>query len=278
MKNKGSITINRIKDSIFNFLLSIKLSYYRQFKSEFFRYYKSEFKKPGMSLTFSDDFLEDSIEKSKWTNYMWWGTNYHPNAKSQWYDLNQCVINNGILSMNIQKKETMFPEGVFDYAVGLLNNSHVFEQKYGYFEIKCKIPSAKGTWPAFWLASKYSWPPEIDVFEFYTGKKKDCWESNVHWGKEPKHPSNAMGHKVWSTSERFHVYAVDWKEDKMDFFWNGLLIRRITDKQILNDFKYPMHMIFNNAIDSGIDRGFSDSVLPATFKTSWVRAYQHNTK
>ena len=278
MKNKGKITTNRIKDSIFNFLLSIKLYYYRQFKSEFFRHYKSEIKKPGMILTFSDDFLEDSIDKSKWTNFMWWGTNYHPSSKSQWYDINQCIINNGILSMNIQKKETMFPEGVFEYAVGLLNNSHVFEQKYGYFEIKCKIPSVKGTWPAFWLASKYSWPPEIDVFEFYTGKKKDCWESNVHWGKEPKHPSNAIGHKVWSTSERFHTYAVDWREDKMDFFWDGLLVRRITDKQILNDFKYPMHMIFNNAIDSGADRGFSNSILPATFKTSWIRAYAHSTK
>jgi beta-glucanase (GH16 family) len=277
MSNKGKITFKRLYDYVFNFYLSIDLFFHKAFEPDSYKSYKSEFEKPNMTLTFFDNFDNNSINTSKWTNYMWWGQNYHPADKHQWYDINRCKIVNGILNMNIENDPKTFEDGTFEYAVGNLNNSHVFEQKYGYFEIKCKIPSEKGAWPAFWLASKHSWPPEIDIFEFYTGKKKDCWETNVHWGKEPKHPSRVMGHGVWKTSERFHVYAVDWKEDKMDFFWNGILVRRITDKQILNDFSYPMHIIINNAIDSGDGRGFGDINCPMSFKVLWVRAYRHNS-
>lgn len=277
MNNKKKITFRRLYDYVFNFSLTINLFLIKLFEPDFRKKYKSNTEKDNMTLTFLDDFEGLEIDKNKWSHLMWWGQNYHPENKNEWYDINECILdNNSFLSMNIAKKQATFPEGTFNYAVGHLCNSFSFEQQYGYFEIRCKIPSGRGTWPAFWLGSKHSWPPEIDLFEFYTGKKKDCLESNVHWGKQPGHPSQVMKHKLWKTSEKFNVYAVDWRENKMDFYWNGVLIRRITDKQILKDFNVPMSIIIGNGIDPAPNRGFSDSNLPLTFKVDWVRAYKHN--
>jgi Beta-glucanase/Beta-glucan synthetase len=50
--------------------------------------------------------------------------------------------------------------------------SKIFKQQYGYFEIRSKMPNSTGTWPAFWLTGTQSWPPEIDIYEWYGGKTK----------------------------------------------------------------------------------------------------------
>ncbi len=53
-----------------------------------------------------------------------------------------------------------------EYISGILTTQGRFSQKYGYFEIRAKIPVGVGVWPAFWmLADDGGWPPEVDIME-----------------------------------------------------------------------------------------------------------------
>ncbi len=46
-----------------------------------------------------------------------------------------------------------------------------FAQRFGYFEMRARLPDGMGTWPAFWLigTQKGQTASEVDVIEFYGG-------------------------------------------------------------------------------------------------------------
>ena len=68
-----------------------------------------------------------------------------------------------------------------EYISGILTTQSRFSQKYGYFEIRAKIPVGIGVWPAFWmLADDGGWPPEIDVMEG-RGQRPGDLVMTTHW-------------------------------------------------------------------------------------------------
>lgn len=82
------------------------------------------------------------------------------------------------------------PNGAGWYSDGICT-SGLFEQTYGYFECRCKLPAAQGLWSAFWLTRSglVSGKPgtegtEIDVFEspMYNRKGDNkLITSNLHY-------------------------------------------------------------------------------------------------
>ena len=87
---------------------------------------------------------------------------------------------------------------IIPFGVGLVSCTEKFG--YGTFEIEAKLPKGQpNAWPAFWMWSFDSWPPEIDVFEAYSNKKGSYFNwnidallgkfwrcaTNVHLGKNP---------------------------------------------------------------------------------------------
>jgi len=77
-------------------------------------------------------------------------------------------VKDGILSIIASRTPPDLKSLLFnnEYISGILTSQSKFTQKYGYFEIRSKIPVGTGVWPAFWmLADDGGWPPEIDVME-----------------------------------------------------------------------------------------------------------------
>ena len=75
-------------------------------------------------------------------------------------------VQNGVLSIVASRTPPELKAVLFNnpYVSGILTTQESFSQKYGYFEIRAKIPLGIGVWPAFWmLANDGGWPPEIDV-------------------------------------------------------------------------------------------------------------------
>jgi beta-glucanase (GH16 family) len=167
------------------------------------------------------------------------------------------------------------------YRIGQLDSSNSFEQKYGYFEIRSKITDQPGHWPAFWLASVYNWPPEIDVYEIYTGRKggKKSFSSNFHWRDVPKDMEGPKSmsphrHKVLDVSDDFHIYAVEWNEDGFKVYYDNLLVRVFTNPKSIQFFEYPMHIIIGSGIDAGEGRKIEEAKFPTYHEIDYVRAYK----
>jgi beta-glucanase (GH16 family) len=91
--------------------------------------------------------------------------------------------------------------------------------------MRAKLPSARGTWPAFWMLGedigRVGWPRcgEIDVME-HVGHDPNVVHSTVHLlaGDTNKHWSKGQQIRVPDAATAFHVYAAEWYPDRIDFF------------------------------------------------------------
>ena len=71
------------------------------------------------------------------------------------------------------------------YTSARIKTQDKFEFRYGYVEIRAKLPSSQGTWPALWMLGanfpEVGWPQcgEIDIMEQFQDKNKV--KSTLHW-------------------------------------------------------------------------------------------------
>ena len=162
-------------------------------------------------------------------------------------------------------------------SVGLISSKEMFG--YGYFEIEAKLPTGPNLWPAFWMWSSNSWPPEIDIFEGYTDNRNGYlkfnrfnplgfWnlQSNFHYkdlktGKNAN--SKAKTHYIGlkNPATNFIKYGLKFTPDEITIFYNGKAVRSL-DKSLFPYFKdHKMNVIINNSVSSGInveDENYSD--------------------
>ena len=110
-----------------------------------------------------------------WSGYTWltkerWGR-LHKDKPYCWYDPSAVQIG---IDDRLVLKTHYNPKEFEEYnlrpkiGVGLISCTKEFGP--GTFEIEAKLPYGKNLWPAFWLWSWDTWPPEIDIFEGYSKK------------------------------------------------------------------------------------------------------------
>lgn len=264
--------------------------------------------KPGWQLTFNDEFPGNSIDNTKWykkyidrPNPFSDGDKFINNGTipREYYDDTAINVSSGTLKLLIDYEPKTFtindwsgpvinpgtglPYSVtIDHKVGVVVAKETlpwgekpFTQRFGFFEARCKIPTSKATWPAFWISGSVDWPPEIDIFEIYTSKSFKVFESNYHWGRENdcfEHESDAAKHNVNNVSSQFHIYGCEWDSCFIKWYYDNLLVR-VAHKNVTNVFE-PMVLIVNNAIDNMNAPNFATELtLPAVFEIDYVRVY-----
>lgn len=159
--------------------------------------------------------------------------------------------------------------------------------RYGRIEVKAKLPKGRGTWPAIWMLPtdwKYGgWPAsgEIDIME-HVGFDPGVVHGTIH--------TEAYNHirqtqkegkiAVANTDGEFHIYAVDWTKDKMDFYVDSKLYHTVA--RIPSDdfrgwpFDQRFHLILNVAVGGnwGGKEGIDESIWPQRMEVDYVRVYQ----
>lgn len=139
---------------------------------------------------------------------------------------------------------------------------------YGTYKWKVIMPTQKHLWPALWLCGKHSWPPEIDVVEGYTQDRGDYvknWltttlETNFHMRRNMKAGTHInIGAKGIPTfiyklfKKDIDEYKCVWTPYCVKIYFNGILIRSITNKKFLADINVcpEMYPIMNIMVDNG---------------------------
>lgn len=165
--------------------------------------------------------------------------------------------------------------------VGLINTFHSFSTTYGYFAIRSKNPSGPATWPAFWLTGKQNWPPEIDIFEMYGGKKGKkihTQTATLHFGKIETHTKEHLVRKFrlkHNTDQEFHIYACKWTPKRVVFYTDGIKIRSIRFNRWMKQyFQEPMYIVLNNQIQSRYLTQLQSLGYPTSdFQVDWIQVY-----
>jgi beta-glucanase (GH16 family) len=165
-----------------------------------------------------------------------------------------------------------------------LNTKGIFAQEYGRFEARIKMPWGPGIWPAFWMLGnnidQVSWPQcgEIDIME-YRGQQPNLIHGTLHG---PGYSGGASITKSFGfTNDRFdvdfHVFAVEWGVDYVDFFVDDTLYQRIRPENVPGEwvFNQPYFLILNVAV-GGNYVGFPtpQTPFPQTMLVDYVKVYK----
>ena len=157
------------------------------------------------------------------------------------------------------------------------------EFKYGRFEARAKLPIGYGIWPAFWMLgsniSEVGWPKsgEIDILE-YIGREPNMVFTTLHTQDSHGNSINTKKTKFPDIEKGFHVFALDWSKDKMDFFVDDILVytfNPINKDENTWPFNQPFYFIINMAIGGNFGGPkVDDTIFPQDFIVDYVRVYQ----
>ncbi len=248
------------------------------------------------NLVWSDEFDGNGAVNS----LNWFHQTQLPNGIS-WYNnelqhYTNSAINsyrsNGFLNI-VAKRELFTNQGqTKQFTSARLNSKFAF--KYGRVEVRAKLPTGDGTWPAIWMLGRniiepggfwtgtygtINWPAcgEIDIMEHW-GTNQNVISSAVH------HPINgnlSIGEYISNAqykpdvSNEFNIYAVEWNEQSITFSVNG--INHLSyNPTIKNQYTWPFdaeqYLLLNIAIEPSVTQNF----IQSTMEIDYVRVYQEN--
>ena len=188
-------------------------------------------------MVWSDEFDGTSIDTNKW-NFELNCAGGGNNEKQCYTDSEQnAFIKDGVLNIVALPAE----EGAEKpYTSARLNTRYNADFTYGRFEMRAKLPSGQGSWPAFWMMPTDevygTWPRsgEIDILEavnLKTVAEDGTVEANIHgtlhYGRE--WPNNSSSGKAYALPEGmnpaddFHTYAIEWQEGEIRWYVDGYL-------------------------------------------------------
>jgi beta-glucanase (GH16 family) len=265
----------------------------------------------ALRRTFNDDFNEHPLAHGRWVPHFaggaawpeaqyWGGTGSQlkrqtkSNGEQQIYvdpqyagstkkplGLDPFRVRNGVLSIVASRTPPELKEALFGnpYISGIMTTQGWFSQKFGYFEIRAKIPVGTGVWPAFWmLADNGGWPPEIDVLEG-RGQRPGDLVMTTHWRIPTTQKIESCGFDflLADASVAFHDYGLLWLQDRLVYFIDR---KPVSDIKVPVGFDDPMYMIVNLAMGSkwfgGVGVVDGESPQMVEFQIDRISAYQIN--
>ncbi|MCB0486291.1 MAG: glycoside hydrolase family 16 protein [Flavobacteriaceae bacterium] len=172
------------------------------------------------------------------------------------------------------------------YTSASLTTRGLAEWTYGKIEVSAKLPRGVGQWPAIWMLGanwkEAGWPKcgEIDIME-HVGFDKDSVFGTIHTEAYNHMKGTQKGKKIVISEpyDTFHVFALEWTPEKMDFLLDGVVYNHIENEHKTADewpFDQDFHLKLNIAIGGGLGgkHGIDDSVFPQQMVVDYVRVYQ----
>ncbi len=238
----------------------------------------------GLKLVWAEEFNYTGLpDTSKWsfeTGGHGWGNNelqYYTSA-----DSTNAWVQNGVLTITARNKTV----GKNEFTSAKLVTRGKAEFKYGRIEISAKLPPGRGLWPAIWMLRHdirtAGWPAggEIDIME-HVGYEKDTVLGTVHTEAYNHVKNTQRGKKIFIDSpyDKFHLYAIEWTKDNIDFFVDEQHYLRFSNENKTNaewPFDQPFYLILNIAVGGNLggQKGIDKNSFPAAMAVDFVRVYQ----
>ena len=236
-----------------------------------------------LTLTWSDEFEGPDINSANWT-FETGATGWGNNELQNYTNGANAIIQDGILVLTATKINENTQVGSYNSTRMITKNKEEFT--YGRIEIRAKLPSGRGIWPAIWMLgsniSQVDWPAcgEIDIME-YVGYEPDVIHSTVHTPSGYNADGSGSSKTLTTAEEEFHVYGMLWTERKIVFYTDSP--SNVTHsyspsvKTAENwPFNLPQFFILNIAVGGnwGGVQGIDNSIFPQSMEIDYLRVYQ----
>ena len=254
---------------------------------------------PGYTLVWADEFDRDGEPDPKnWT----YERGFVRNRELQWYQPANARVANGLLTIEARRERIVNPgyeagspswqrnRETAEYSSSSLITRGLHSWQYGRFEMRGRIDTRAGSWPAFWtLGTGAPWPHsgEIDIMEFYRGMLL----ANVAWGgakpfeaiwADTRKPIESFDDPDWP--KRFHVWRMDWDDRAIVLSVDGTTLNAVElsrtvnrDESAANPFQKSHYLLLNLAIGGTQGGDPTNTSFPVRFEVDYVRVYQRNT-
>jgi beta-glucanase (GH16 family) len=244
----------------------------------------------------SDEFDHDGRPDARnWT----YETGFVRNNELQWYQPENAWCQGGLLILEARRERKRNPNydpnstgwktsrEFAEYTSASLTTRGLQSWQYGRLEMRGRIDTRPGLWPAFWtLGVSGEWPGggEIDIMEYYRGTLL----ANAAWGTDKRFlakwdsarkPISEFNDPDWSS--KFHVWRMDWDERALRIEVDGLLLNTVDLNQTFNNnserknpFRQPHYLLLNLAVGGASGGDPAQTTFPARFEVDYVHVYQ----
>ena len=229
------------------------------------------------------------------------------NHEAQWYQEDNAYQKDGCLVLEARKDKKANPRyrrqggndwrsqrEFIEYTSASLTTRKSFSFLYGRLEVRAKIPTAGGAWPAIWLLGKdMPWPScgEIDVMEYYRIGGVPHILANAAWGDDqPYHavwnskkiPFSHFTEKGAQWADQFHLWRMDWTPQSIRIYLDDELLNDIPMSETvngsvghhINPFTRPQYLLLNLALGGDNGGTIDDAAMPMKYEIDYVRVYQ----
>lgn len=225
-------------------------------------------------LTWNDEFDGNTLDANKWAACPEW----HRQGGSYWEADNAWLDGNGNLKLRVDERN----DSVFCGAVRTHNK---YNQKYGYFEVRCRVPQMQGGWAAFWMmpygnqvGSQGNDGTELDIFESING-----WNGKIqhalHWdGYGADHQKDSKSMTNWGLYDgEFHKFGMMWTPDEYIFYIDDVETWRSSAGGV-SDVEQYMKLTLEVSGDTWAGNWANQTNKPITWAVDYVRTYAYAVK
>ena len=227
-------------------------------------------------IIFQDDFDGDSLNMNVWNyeegdgcpNLCGWGNN-----EEQVYNRNYVEVKDGNLVITALKKDG-------EYYSGKINSKDKVEFTYGVIEVRAKLATTKGLWPAIWMLgsdiSEVGWPAsgEIDILE-YIGREREKVFTSLHTPASHGNTINTKKTRIENIEEGYHTYKAVWTEEYIEFFVDGNSLYKFVPRKYDEQhypFKKDFYFLINVAVGGNLGGAeINDEALPDKFYIDYIK-------
>jgi len=245
---------------------------------------------PAAAPSWSDEFNGTALDRSKWSfdtsrNKIGWY-----NDEKEYYSGDRAAnlrLENGSLIIEARHDPAEIRKfkdwGGQQYSSAKITTQGKFAFRYGFAEIRAKLPCGRGTWPAIWMMPDYSieWPKggEIDIME------QVGWDPGVVHGTlhtvlfNDNNNGRGASYLVPTSCSDFHRYQMSWTPDSITIGVDDHAYMQVKNDQPGGrnawPFDKPFYFILNLAIGGGWGgvKGIDDSAFPQDFDVDYVRVW-----
>lgn len=280
-----------------------------------------DFRPAGYSLVMSEEFDGTTLDRSRWcTRYVYGGgpapqmadadcqrfgrgtLDFLNDEQQRYVDFNAFgqpmhAVSGGVLTLRATRTGL---SPLAPYESALLRSKATWRpdaRRSYYITARVKLPSGKGTWPAFWLNPELMpdgrgvWPPEIDIFEGPLNGVQNAANMlnvNVHradgvkptWTRRSSRFDSSTRNYVWPRSLRgvWIESGVEWTNDRVTFYIDGRRVASTLFKWVRKDGSAapPATILLNLAVGGhwAGRYGVTGDAFPTAMQVDHVRVYR----